>query len=192
MNTSPTLSCSSLDKLLISNGLVIMGLDQDPVVSVGRTNEELHKQKPKSGLVKGKKNFARSKAALPIPISAALDKGSLITATSDKKSLSTHADWSSSISKFRPKINGKFIFSANPDINMGDQLGRVDYEDAGGDYGGNPSLHSMETPLPFSADECRTGLPTIDKPSLGTEERTVVEASLQARSVGALCGIDAE
>ena len=84
MNTSPTLSCSLLDKLLISNGLVIMGLDQDPVVSVGRTNEELHKQKPKSGLVKGKRDFARSKAALPIPISAALDKGSLITATSDK------------------------------------------------------------------------------------------------------------
>ena len=74
---------------------------------------------------------------------------------------------------------------------MGDQLGRVDYEDVRGDYGGNPSLHSMETPLPFSADECRPGLPTIDKPSLGTEERTVVEASLQARSVGALCGIDA-
>ena len=120
MNTSPTLSCSSLDKLLISNGLVITGLDQDPIVSVGRTNEELQKQKPKFGLVKGKKDFAHSEAALPIPISAALDKGSLITATSDKKSLSIHADWSSRISKLRPKINGKFIFSANPDINMGD------------------------------------------------------------------------
>ena len=43
LNTSPTLSCSPLDKLLISNGLVIMGLDQDPVVNVGCVSKELHK-----------------------------------------------------------------------------------------------------------------------------------------------------
>jgi len=74
---------------------------------------------------------------------------------------------------------------------MGDQLGRVGYGDVEGDYGGNPSLHSTEVFLPFSADECRLGLPAIDKSGLGNEERTKVEASLQAGSAGALCGIDA-
>ena len=190
LNTSPTLSCSPLDNLLISNGLVITGLDQDPVVNVGRVSKELHKQKPKSGSVKGKKDYARSREVLSIPISAKLDKGSLIIAASDEKSLSTHANWSSSISKLHPEINGEFIFSANPDINMGDQLRRVGYGDAGGDYGGNPSLHSTEVSLPFSVDECRPGLPAIDKSGLGNEERTKVEALLQAGSVGALCGID--
>ena len=46
---------------------------------------------------------------------------------------------------------------------MGNQLGRVDYGDAEGDYGGNQSLHSMETSLPFSVDECGQGyLPLIN------------------------------
>ena len=74
---------------------------------------------------------------------------------------------------------------------MGDQLRRVGYGNVGGDYGGNPNLHSTEVSLPFSANECRPGLPVIDNSSLGNEERTKVEASLQAGSAGALCGIDA-
>ena len=143
--------------------LVITSLDQDSVVNVSRASKELHKQKPKFGSVKGKKDHAHSRSVLPIPINAASDKGSLITATSDKKILSTPVDWSSSISKLCPEINGEFIFGANPGINMGNQLGRVDYGDAEGDYGGNQSLHSMETSLPFSVDECGQGyLPLIN------------------------------
>ena len=186
------MSYSSLNKLLISNDLVIMSLDQDSVVNVSRASKELHKQKPKFGSVKGKKDHVCSRSVLPIPISAASNKGFLIIATSDKKILSTLADWSSSISKICPEINGEFIFGANPGINMGDQLGWVDYGDAEGDYGGNQSLHSMETSLPFSVNECGPRLPAINKSDLGIEKRSVVEASLQARSVGALCGIDAE
>lgn len=58
----------------------------------------------------------------------------------------------------------------------------------------------MEISLPFSVDECKPRLPAIDKSDLGTEERTVVEASFHHTKVGrnekdgslsALCGIDA-
>ena len=157
MNISPILSCSFPEELLISNGLVIMGLEPNPVVNLGCNSKELHKQKPKSSSVKGKNEYTHSRAVLPVHINATSDKGSPITAASNKKSLSTHVDWSISISKQCPEINGEFIFGANPDINIGDQLGRVDYGYAEDDYGGNPSLHHMETSLPFSADECRPG-----------------------------------
>lgn len=101
---------------------------------MGRASKELHKHKPNSSLVKGKKEYTRSRAVLFNPISAASDKAYPTTAASNKISLSTHADWSTSISKLCPEICGEFIFGANPNINMGDQLGRVDYGDAESDY----------------------------------------------------------
>ena len=88
-------------------------------------------------------------------------------------------------------MNGEFIFGANPDFKMGDQLGPVDYGDADGDLGGNPSLNSMEISPPANGDECRTGSLAIDKSSLGKEARNVAEDQIQAGSANALCGNDA-
>ena len=133
----------------------------------------------------------RGRVILPIPISAAAAKGDTISATSNKSSLAFHTDWSSSISKIRSEINGEFIFGANPDFKMGDQLGPVDYGDADGDLGGNPRLNSMETSPPVHADECRPGFLAINKSGLGREARTVAEASIQVGSANALCGNDA-
>lgn len=166
---------------------------------MGRVNKELHKQKPKSNSVKGKKDFARNKAALSIPITDISDRAYPITAASNKKSISNLADWSTNISKLRSEISGEFIFGANPEVNMGDQLGRGGFGDAEGEFRGNPRLHSMDISLPSSADECKPGLLAIDNSGLGIEESSMVEASIhhaaagskeQVGSLNALCGID--
>ena len=185
------MNCSPLDKALGSQGLVITGLEQDPVMNVGHVSKDLHKLKPKSGSVKGKKEYARGRVILPFPISAAAAKDDIISTTSNISSLTSHTDWSSSISKISPEMNGEFIFGANPDFKMGDQLGPVDYGDAVGDLGGNPSLNSMEISPPANGDECRTGSLAIDKFGLGKEERNVAEDQIQAGSADALCGNDA-
>ena len=191
LKSSPSVNCSPLDKALGSQGLVITGLEQDPVVNVGHVSKDLHKLKPKSGSVKGKKEYARGRVILPFPISAAAAKDDIISTTSNISSLTSHSDWSSSISKISPEMNGEFIFGANPDFKVGNQLGPVDYGDAVGDLEGNPSLNGMEISPPANGDECRNGSLAIDKSGLGKEARNVAEDQIQAGSDDALCGNDA-
>ena len=84
----------------------------------------LSKTKPNCNSVKGKKDFARTRANYTSPNYVVIPK----------ELYPTKPEWSFNISKIQSSPNGEFKFGSNLGNNMGDQCGQRDNGDPSSDY----------------------------------------------------------
>lgn len=143
--------------------------------------------KPKSISVKGKKDFARSRAPHT--------NSSQIGHTKEIKN--TNSEWTLSICMIQADKNGGFKFGSNSGNEMGDQCGRRDSGDSASDHRGNKSTpHShhgvvrskaptgMEDGVSIDVDKFNAGLSPSNRPSLGKNGKPVVEVSVKHAGAG--------
>ena len=84
----------------------------------------LSKTKPNCNSIKGKKDFACTRANYTSPNYAVIPK----------ECYTTKPEWSFNISKIQSSPNGEFKFGSNLGNNMGDQCGQRDNGDPLSDY----------------------------------------------------------
>ena len=180
LNSSPSTEAKEL--IISSNGPAHTSLGQARLEAVGHFSKGLSKTKPNSNSVKGKKDFARTRASYSSPSSTVIPK----------ERHSTKSKWSFSISKIHYGPNGDFKFDSKPGNKMGDQCGRLDYGDPTSDYRRDHStpyphhgmvqpqtLKGMEITVPSNSNECSVGLPLSDRPSMAKGDRPLVEVPLK-------------
>lgn len=155
-----------------------MGLGKDNLEGVGRFTYGILKAKSNSNLVKGKKDFARSRA-------------SHINSTQSgrtQENKSSNTQWTPSIATLQAGKSGGFTFGDNPRNEMGELCKRQNCDDpTNGHNRDKSSTHphhrvvqsesqaGLEVGFLTDNDKLKAGFSTPNRPGLGKNGRTMME-----------------